>query len=250
MTQVVKALFTDLGFEMASLAVQVYGGHGYIREHGVEQYVRDARIAMLYEGTNRIQALDLVGRKMPAHMGRRLRRFFHPVWIGSTLIVRRATSAGWSRLWNAASALCNSPPPRSASEVCAIRKRRVLRRPIFAVCRAISLCASEQMEMGFRITDCHLNGGGICDGGAIATFADVHMALAITFQGGIEAPILPTISLSLDYLSAGRLGEWVQATGEILRQTSNFVFAQTIVRTGDRARERCLQGQRSDERGG
>ena len=79
MTPVVKALFTDLGFEAASLGVQVYGGHGYIREHGVEQYVRDARIAMLYEGTNGIQALDLVGRKMPAHFGRYLRRFFHPV---------------------------------------------------------------------------------------------------------------------------------------------------------------------------
>ena len=79
MTPVVKALFTDLGFEAASLGVQVYGGHGYIREHGVEQYVRDARIAMLYEGTNGIQALDLVGRKLPAHMGRYLRRFFHPV---------------------------------------------------------------------------------------------------------------------------------------------------------------------------
>jgi alkylation response protein AidB-like acyl-CoA dehydrogenase len=79
MTPVVKALFTDLGFETASLGVQVYGGHGYIREHGMEQYVRDARIAMLYEGTNGIQALDLIGRKMPAHAGRYLRRFFHPV---------------------------------------------------------------------------------------------------------------------------------------------------------------------------
>ncbi len=79
MTPVVKALFTDLGFEMASLGVQVYGGHGYIRDHGVEQFVRDARIAMLYEGTNGIQALDLVGRKMPAHMGRLLRPFFHPI---------------------------------------------------------------------------------------------------------------------------------------------------------------------------
>jgi alkylation response protein AidB-like acyl-CoA dehydrogenase len=79
MTPVVKALFTDLGFEMASLGVQVHGGHGYIRDHGVEQLVRDARIAMLYEGTNGIQALDLVGRKMPAHMGRLLRPFFHPI---------------------------------------------------------------------------------------------------------------------------------------------------------------------------
>jgi alkylation response protein AidB-like acyl-CoA dehydrogenase len=79
MTPVVKALFTDLGYESANLAVQVYGGHGYIAESGVEQYVRDARIAMIYEGTNGIQALDLVGRKLPAHMGRNLRSFFHPV---------------------------------------------------------------------------------------------------------------------------------------------------------------------------
>lgn len=79
LTPVVKALFTDLGFESANLAVQTYGGHGYIRDHGMEQLVRDSRIAMIYEGTNGIQALDLVGRKMPANMGRNLRRFFHPV---------------------------------------------------------------------------------------------------------------------------------------------------------------------------
>jgi hypothetical protein len=79
MTPVVKALFTDLGLESASLAVQVYGGHGFIRESGVEQYMRDARIAMLYEGTNGIQALDLVGRKLPADMGRKLRGLFHPI---------------------------------------------------------------------------------------------------------------------------------------------------------------------------
>jgi len=79
MTPVVKALFTDLGFELSSMALQVYGGHGYIRDHGMEQLVRDARICMIYEGANGIQALDLVGRKMPAHMGRFLRGFFHPV---------------------------------------------------------------------------------------------------------------------------------------------------------------------------
>ena len=79
MTPVVKALLTDLGHEAAQLGVQVYGGHGYIREHGVEQYARDARIAMLYEGTNGVQALDLVGRKLPAHGGRYLKSFFHPV---------------------------------------------------------------------------------------------------------------------------------------------------------------------------
>ncbi|MGE4429559.1 MAG: acyl-CoA dehydrogenase C-terminal domain-containing protein [Sphingobium sp.] len=79
LTPVVKALFTDLGFDTANLAVQCYGGHGYIRESGVEQYARDARISMIYEGTNGVQALDLVGRKLPAHMGRYLRSFFHPI---------------------------------------------------------------------------------------------------------------------------------------------------------------------------
>jgi butyryl-CoA dehydrogenase len=79
MTPVVKAMFTDLGTECANLGMQVYGGHGYIREWGMEQFVRDARIAQIYEGTNGIQALDLVGRKMGAHAGRSLRRFFHPL---------------------------------------------------------------------------------------------------------------------------------------------------------------------------
>jgi alkylation response protein AidB-like acyl-CoA dehydrogenase/Flp pilus assembly pilin Flp len=79
MTPVVKALLTDLGSEAANIGVQVYGGHGYIRDHGMEQYVRDARIAQIYEGTNGIQALDLVGRKLGAHTGRYLRAFFHPV---------------------------------------------------------------------------------------------------------------------------------------------------------------------------
>ena len=79
MTPIIKAYYTDLGFEATNLGVQVFGGHGYIREHGMEQLVRDARIAQLYEGTNGIQALDLVGRKLPEGMGRLLRRFFHPV---------------------------------------------------------------------------------------------------------------------------------------------------------------------------
>src|SRR5208337_1444874 len=79
MTPIVKALFTDLGLETANLGMQVYGGHGYIRSEGMEQLVRDGRISLIYEGTNGIQALDLVGRKLPGHAGRRLRRFFHPV---------------------------------------------------------------------------------------------------------------------------------------------------------------------------
>ena len=79
LTPVIKAFGTDTGFENANLGVQIYGGHGYIREHGMEQYVRDARITQIYEGTNGIQALDFVGRKMSAHYGRYLRAFFHPV---------------------------------------------------------------------------------------------------------------------------------------------------------------------------
>ncbi len=78
-TPVVKALFTDLGFECTNLGMQVLGGHGFIRENGMEQLVRDARIAQIYEGTNGIQALDLIGRKMPLKAGRYLRHFFHPI---------------------------------------------------------------------------------------------------------------------------------------------------------------------------
>lgn len=79
MTPIVKAHLTDCGVEVANLGIQIFGGHGYIREHGMEQFARDARIAQIYEGTNGIQALDLLGRKIPSHMGRYVRQFFHPV---------------------------------------------------------------------------------------------------------------------------------------------------------------------------
>ena len=79
MTPIVKAYLTDEGSLCANLGVQVMGGHGYIAEWGMEQLVRDARITQLYEGANGIQALDLIGRKLPAHYGRYLRAFFHPV---------------------------------------------------------------------------------------------------------------------------------------------------------------------------
>jgi len=79
LTPIIKAYQTDMGSDVANMAVQVHGGHGFIWEYGVEQYVRDARIAQIYEGTNGIQALDLVGRKMSKKYGRLLRRFFHPL---------------------------------------------------------------------------------------------------------------------------------------------------------------------------
>ena len=76
MTPVVKAFLTDVGFEVTNLALQCYGGHGYIREFGVEQFVRDARIAQIYEGTNGVQAMDLLGRKVPEGDGRLVKRWF------------------------------------------------------------------------------------------------------------------------------------------------------------------------------
>ena len=78
MTPIIKAMLTDYGVEITSEMLQIFGGHGYIKEYGMEQFYRDVRIAPIWEGTNGIQALDLAGRKMPQHMGRLLRRFFHP----------------------------------------------------------------------------------------------------------------------------------------------------------------------------
>jgi hypothetical protein len=74
-TPVIKGYLTDKGFKAAVEAQQVFGGHGYIREHGMEQFVRDARITQIYEGTNGIQAMDLVGRKLPKDGGRAVRAF-------------------------------------------------------------------------------------------------------------------------------------------------------------------------------
>ena len=79
MTPVIKAYFTDMGVEVSNMAVQCYGGHGYIKEHGVEQFLRDARIAPIYEGTNGVQAMDLVGRKLGMNGGRAIQAFFAEV---------------------------------------------------------------------------------------------------------------------------------------------------------------------------
>lgn len=81
LTPVIKGVGTDKGYEVATNAQQVYGGHGYIAEWGMEQYVRDARIAMIYEGTNGVQAMDLVGRKLAQKNGRAVQAFFQMVAI-------------------------------------------------------------------------------------------------------------------------------------------------------------------------
>jgi hypothetical protein len=76
LTPVIKGYLTDRGFDTAVNSQQVFGGHGYIREWGVEQFVRDARIAQIYEGTNGVQAMDLVGRKLAKDGGRGIRALF------------------------------------------------------------------------------------------------------------------------------------------------------------------------------
>ena len=85
-TPVVKAFFTDYGFESCNLCQQVFGGHGYISEWGMEQLVRDARISQIYEGANGIHALDLTARKLPMHGGRAIRAYIEAV---STFVAER-----------------------------------------------------------------------------------------------------------------------------------------------------------------
>ncbi len=79
MTPVLKGVLTDVGFDNAVKAQQMFGGHGYIAEWGMEQFVRDARIAMIYEGANGVQAMDLVGRKLGRDGGRAIMAFFNEV---------------------------------------------------------------------------------------------------------------------------------------------------------------------------
>jgi len=79
LTPVIKGFMTDKGFDMTIQAQQVYGGHGYIEEWGMSQFARDARIAMIYEGANGVQALDLVGRKLPQNGGKAVLAFFEHV---------------------------------------------------------------------------------------------------------------------------------------------------------------------------
>lgn len=79
LTPILKGVLTDKGFDSAVAAQQVFGGHGYIEEHGMSQFVRDARITQIYEGANGIQALDLVGRKLPANGGRAVMALFKEI---------------------------------------------------------------------------------------------------------------------------------------------------------------------------
>jgi len=91
MTPIIKAFFTDMGFEATNAAMQCFGGHGYIRDHGMEQFVRDARINQVYEGANGVQALDLVGRKLMAKGGKNIGAMFKH--IGDVIAAHEGNAA-------------------------------------------------------------------------------------------------------------------------------------------------------------
>ena len=90
LTPITKAWISDLGVELSSIAIQVYGGMGYVEETGVAQYLRDARIAPIYEGTNGIQALDLIFRKLPLDSGQAMQRLLGDV----NSVIKEMSQAG------------------------------------------------------------------------------------------------------------------------------------------------------------
>ena len=99
LTPIAKAFLTETGLESASLAIQVHGGHGYIRDSGVEQRYRDGRIATLYEGTTGIQALDLLGRKVLGDQGQTLLAFARDIQQLCKLIDRDAAASTQVKAW-------------------------------------------------------------------------------------------------------------------------------------------------------
>jgi hypothetical protein len=125
LTPVIKAAFTDFGFETAVLSQQVFGGHGYIREWGMEQYVRDARITQIYEGTNGVQAMDLVSRKLPMEDGAVAARLFGLIReevraaVPSARIIGEATLQGLERLERATMRLSSQRGDPAAEGVAA-----------------------------------------------------------------------------------------------------------------------------------
>ena len=122
LTPVCKAFMTDMGLESASLGVQVFGGHGYIREWGMEQLMRDVRIAQLYEGTNGIQALDLIGRKLTRNKGQMMEVTFNELSKKVDVMTDTTAQSQAKALlndWRATSADCLGMAPEDvASAAC------------------------------------------------------------------------------------------------------------------------------------
>jgi alkylation response protein AidB-like acyl-CoA dehydrogenase len=167
MTPVIKAFFTDVGFEIANLALQCFGGHGYIREYGMEQFVRDARIAQIYEGTNGVQAMDLLGRKVPDGNGRMVKRF--------VALVERDLSA---------------VADRAALSVIADRVRESLGLLVSATGTVMARAAKDPDEIGAAAAD-YLRLFGLVAGGwmwlRMAAIGD-----ASTTRDSVAASKLPT----------------------------------------------------------
>ena len=84
------------------------------------------------------------------------------------------------------------------------------------------------MRLGFRVEERHCNPMNICHGGMLATFADMQLPFATRFQADLAGHFMPTVSLTVDFLAAARLGAWVQGETQVLRKTRNLVFAQCI----------------------
>ncbi len=124
LTPIVKGALTELGFESVNHALQIFGGHGYVRETGVEQYVRDLRITLVYEGTTQIQALDLLGRKVLMTQGKGLMRFLAEMnGLAERLGERRpehgATLAEIAREWGELSLTLGERAQQDVNEVAA-----------------------------------------------------------------------------------------------------------------------------------
>ena len=96
-----------------------------------------------------------------------------------------------------------------------------------------------RLVAGFRVLDKHLNPGGVCHGGLLATFCDVMMSTACAYAGGDATPVLPTISLSLDYLQPTPAGAWVEMRTDVLRRGRRIAFAQAVLTVEERATVRA-----------
>jgi len=143
LTPIAKAFMTETGFESANLGLQIFGGHGYIVEWGMEQNVRDARIAMLYEGTTGIQALDLLGRKVVATQGGAIRPFLAEIehFCESPTSCIPVTSC-WptSGLWHAPQHWPSSPNRTVATPISTTQKSPPPTSTLNGCCHAHAHC--------------------------------------------------------------------------------------------------------------
>ncbi len=173
LTPVIKAAFTDFGFEATVIAQQVFGGHGYVHEWGMEQFVRDARITQIYEGTNGVQAHDLVGRKLGLEDGKLVHEFFDMV----------------------------------AADLAQSRKAGGLDDIVEPVEQALTRLRATTTWLQGRTADAAETGAAACDYlrmFALVCFGWMWARMAATAKSGGETP-LHTAKLALARVFAGRL---------------------------------------------